>query len=585
VLSDNDELCEFRRKVTEVVRDVVFIVGSAQLFSQVTAPQSNTSSAPNPAHAHCSDVRHSQTGQPAAQLGRGRGGTLLHVGCHQECRTVRPFRFRSALALHSTLLLSRSSEDEDTVSELLDSLASLPDSARLAVRLSAVRLLGQMADWFAFNANLLGKAAPCPPTHALQPASFVEKTVHFLVRQLREPPLCLASAQSIELLCTSAARSAVADYADYLLQLCSQLDELPAPGLPDEAGLALLQGTPRPNHHQRHHAPPSCTATAALVACAPSDANADKLTELCRKQSLALHKVALSSGRAGASPVHARSQVLTDGASAEKENRQRLPVVWLDRLTAIFRHLSSAPAPANGRPLVNAALVAEASRPACSVRVRDSACPCSCCPSSCRRASATRPTAVWPSTAARRCASSSAAWARARCPCSSRSSRGCEPRRALPASLTAHPSIQVFCVYQRHPHSCFLYLGSVLVDEYGQLEDFVPGLTEMLRVRASPGAPRALRNLSVVAGVRGGGVPVSGTAWRHAALARLGGRPVPAESALRAEGARRLLLLRAGPARAALRPGRPAARPPRRLRERLQVPRLRRGVCERQRPG
>ena len=37
-------------------------------------------------------------------------------------------------------------------------------------------------------------------------------------------------------------------------------------------------------------------------------------------------------------------------------------------------------------------------------------------------------------------------------------------------------------LYRVHPHSCFLYLGSILVDEYAELPGCVPGLLEMLQV-------------------------------------------------------------------------------------------------------
>ena len=37
-------------------------------------------------------------------------------------------------------------------------------------------------------------------------------------------------------------------------------------------------------------------------------------------------------------------------------------------------------------------------------------------------------------------------------------------------------------LYRIHPHSCFLYLGSILVDEYAELEGCVAGLLEMLQV-------------------------------------------------------------------------------------------------------
>lgn len=37
-------------------------------------------------------------------------------------------------------------------------------------------------------------------------------------------------------------------------------------------------------------------------------------------------------------------------------------------------------------------------------------------------------------------------------------------------------------VYQVYPHSCFLYLGSILVDEYGMEEGCRQGLLDMLQV-------------------------------------------------------------------------------------------------------
>ena len=39
---------------------------------------------------------------------------------------------------------------------------------------------------------------------------------------------------------------------------------------------------------------------------------------------------------------------------------------------------------------------------------------------------------------------------------------------------------QMVGLYQSHPHSCFLYLGSILVDEYAHLDVCITGLLEML---------------------------------------------------------------------------------------------------------
>lgn len=45
-------------------------------------------------------------------------------------------------------------------------------------------------------------------------------------------------------------------------------------------------------------------------------------------------------------------------------------------------------------------------------------------------------------------------------------------------------SPQMVNVYRAHQHSCFLYLGSILVDEYGMEEGCRQGLLDMLQVGA-----------------------------------------------------------------------------------------------------
>ena len=44
------------------------------------------------------------------------------------------------------------------------------------------------------------------------------------------------------------------------------------------------------------------------------------------------------------------------------------------------------------------------------------------------------------------------------------------------------PDLQMVQLYSVHQHSCFLYLGSILVDEYGGETGCIPGLLDMLQV-------------------------------------------------------------------------------------------------------
>ena len=47
--------------------------------------------------------------------------------------------------------------------------------------------------------------------------------------------------------------------------------------------------------------------------------------------------------------------------------------------------------------------------------------------------------------------------------------------------------VQVVQIFQQHHHTCCLYLGSVLVDEYGDERTFVPPLLDMLQVDTTSG--------------------------------------------------------------------------------------------------
>jgi len=46
--------------------------------------------------------------------------------------------------------------------------------------------------------------------------------------------------------------------------------------------------------------------------------------------------------------------------------------------------------------------------------------------------------------------------------------------------------LQIVSLYHRHQHSCFLYLGSILVDEYAAEPGCVQGLLDMLQAFLIP---------------------------------------------------------------------------------------------------
>ena len=49
--------------------------------------------------------------------------------------------------------------------------------------------------------------------------------------------------------------------------------------------------------------------------------------------------------------------------------------------------------------------------------------------------------------------------------------------------------LQAISIYREHPHSCFLYLGSIIVDEFGTEESYQQGLIGLLQAFAEVAFP------------------------------------------------------------------------------------------------
>lgn len=349
--TENDDLCEFRRKVSEVIKDVVFIIGSSSLFKDMYTILQNKNPPPSWEEAE------------------------------------------SALFIMSVVAKNVMPDDEEMINDLLDSLSSLPDDSHIAILYTSINLIGQLADWFSYSAAAL------------------EKTVHFLVKCLKNSRLAVIAAYSIETVCMSSTRDNMTNYAADFMQLCLHLDVYPA--LPNDAVLALLR------------------STSSLIISAPGEMMGEKLKELCFKQSSPLLQIL--------------NDVSSENITVDKENKQiRDPVIWLSRLSAIFRNLGQNYG-SNGKPPICSSIVTQllpviiktCEKYESNVRVVEHCCK------------------------------------------TLRFMIRCMGIRILP--LLSSIVEKMYAIYERHPHSCFLYLGSVMVDEYGQIEDFVPGLTEMLK--------------------------------------------------------------------------------------------------------
>ncbi|KAK3097484.1 hypothetical protein FSP39_010037 [Pinctada imbricata] len=169
---------------------------------------------------------------------------------------------------------------------------------------------------------------------------------------------------------------------------------------------------------------------ATILGKLPQDKVTDGLRQLCSFQLTPLNKL------------------IAEAANNPKQGSTTDPTVWLDRLAAIFRHTN--PEMTNGQihpcqPVINEiwpVLSQACDKYQQDVRIIERCCRC----------------------------------IRFAIRCLGKSS----------ASLLTPLVTQMITLYQMHQHSCFLYLGSILVDEYGMEHSCQPGLLNMLEAFCVP---------------------------------------------------------------------------------------------------
>ncbi|XP_056280903.1 transportin-3 [Pseudoliparis swirei] len=180
--------------------------------------------------------------------------------------------------------------------------------------------------------------------------------------------------------------------------------------------------------------------TALVLARLPLEKIAECLSDLCAVQVMALKKLL--------------AEKSTNGKSAD-------PTVWLDRLAVIFRHTN--PIVENGQTHPCQKVIQE----------------------------------IWPVLSETLNAHQADNRIVERCCRCLRFAVRCVGKGS--ASLLQPLVTQMVSVYQLYPHSCFLYLGSILVDEYGMEEGCRQGLLDMLQALCMPTfqlleQPNGLRN-------------------------------------------------------------------------------------------
>ncbi|XP_065159262.1 transportin-3 [Atheta coriaria] len=346
LLEDGDDFKDFRLKVSDLVKDVVFIIGSSSCFR--------------------------------------------HMFMTLQRPEVTWDVSESALFIMQAVAKNVLPTENEVVPKVVEAILVTPENTHIAVRYTSVMLLGELCEWIEKHPEML------------------DPVLNFVVCCLPQAGVGGAAATALQSICAKC-NEHMPRHVPVLLQLLRQVDTF---AITNNAVMGLLKGV------------------AHILSKMDSENIVNSLRELCLMQINPLMSLAEQQN------VPAVRGTKTD------------PVLWLDRLSSIFRSLV-VPAQENTinpcKPVVLEVwpvLSMVMDKYQSDVRIMERAC-----------------------RAVRfmlRCVS--------------------QQVKEMLESLV----LQIVTIYTSHPHSCFLYLGSILVDEYGTDPTCISGLLEMLQALINP---------------------------------------------------------------------------------------------------
>uniref|UniRef100_A0A1A8JRE1 Transportin-3 n=1 Tax=Nothobranchius kuhntae TaxID=321403 RepID=A0A1A8JRE1_NOTKU len=158
---ETDDFGEFRVRVSDLVKDVIFLVGSMECFSQLYSTLKD--------------------GNPPWEV------------------------TEAVLFIMAAIAKSVDPENNPTVAEVLQQVVCLPESVHMAVRYTSIELVGEMSEVVDRNPR------------------FLDPVLNYLMKGLREKPLASAAAKAIHNIC-SVCRDHMAQHFQGLLEIARSLD-------------------------------------------------------------------------------------------------------------------------------------------------------------------------------------------------------------------------------------------------------------------------------------------------------------------------------------------------------------------------
>ncbi|XP_069128619.1 transportin-3-like [Argopecten irradians] len=179
VPDESDDFGEFRIRVSELIKDVIFIVGSSRCFNQMF------------------ENLKSQTSSTSWEV------------------------TEASLFVMTAVAKNLLPDENEIVPEVVKAILSIPDTAHVSVRHTSIRLFGELSEWIEKHPE------------------FLDPVLQFLLRGLQDPKLATVAANSLQSISTTC-REKMIDHFQGLLQIVQAIDTF---NLSAEAAIGLLKGT------------------------------------------------------------------------------------------------------------------------------------------------------------------------------------------------------------------------------------------------------------------------------------------------------------------------------------------------------
>lgn len=176
---ETDDFGEFRQRATDLVRDIVYIVGSVNCFRQMFE-------------------------------------NLKNNGTSSSWNTSEASLFIMAAVAKNII-----PEERDTVPQVIHMIFNLPVGTRLAFRYTSIRLLGELCEWIEKHSE------------------YLDPVLNWLMTGLQEAALASISAIALQNICNTC-RKQMTNHFDGLLQIIKAIDQF---RIGNDAALKLIKGT------------------------------------------------------------------------------------------------------------------------------------------------------------------------------------------------------------------------------------------------------------------------------------------------------------------------------------------------------